>query len=378
MIQLIDVSKTYNGKDMVVENLNLEIKQGDLVVLVGESGCGKTTTMKMINRLEEASSGSIMIDGKDIRGVDPIELRRNIGYVIQRVGLFPHLTVGQNIGIVPWLTKNDPAKIAKKTIELLEMIGLKHEEYLNRFPNELSGGQQQRVGVARALANNPNIVLMDEPFSALDPITRGQLQNELLNLQEELHKTIVFVTHDVDEAIKIGDKIAVMQDGKIMQYDTPENVLKKPANQFIENFVGQDRLWKTPDMLRARDIMNKDYVRIGMNRPLAHAAELMREKNCEALVVFSSSGNKPDCMKGIIDRRQLNKEYDHDVRMKDIMSTDMVIVQPDTPLNKVLQLREKHKLRIIPVVENGVTVGIITEPSILSILTEIIPENEGF
>ncbi len=378
MIQLIDVSKTYNGKDMVVENLNLEIKQGDLVVLVGESGCGKTTTMKMINRLEEASSGSIMIDGKDIRGVDPIELRRNIGYVIQRVGLFPHLTVGQNIGIVPWLTKSDPAKIAKKTIELLDMIGLKHEEYLNRFPNELSGGQQQRVGVARALANNPDIVLMDEPFSALDPITRGQLQNELLNLQEELHKTIVFVTHDVDEAIKIGDKIAVMQDGKIMQYDTPENVLKKPANQFIENFVGQDRLWKTPDMLRARDIMNKDYVRIGMNRPLAHAAELMREKNCEALVVFSSSGNKPDYMKGIVERRQLNMEYDHDVRMKDIMRTDMVIVQPDTPLNKVLQLREKHKLRIIPVVENGATVGIITEPSILSILTEIIPENEGF
>ena len=378
MIELIDVSKTYNGKDMVVENLNLEIKQGDLVVLVGESGCGKTTTMKMINRLEELSSGSIMIDGKDIRGVDPIELRRNIGYVIQRVGLFPHLTVGQNIGIVPWLTKNDPAKIAKKTIELLEMIGLKHEEYLNRFPNELSGGQQQRVGVARALANNPDIVLMDEPFSALDPITRGQLQNELLNLQEELHKTIVFVTHDVDEAIKIGDKIAVMQDGKIMQYDTPEKVLKKPANQFIENFVGQDRLWKTPDMLRARDIMNKDYVRIGMNRSLAHAAELMREKNSEVLVVFSSSGNKPDCMQGIIDRRQLHKEYDHDVRMKDIMNTDMVTVQPDTPLNKVLQLRKNHKLRFIPVVEDGVTVGIITETSILSILTEIIPENEGF
>jgi len=323
MIQLIDVSKTFNGVDMVVDNLNLEIKQGELVVLVGESGCGKTTTMKMINRLEEVSSGTIMINGKDIKEANPIELRRNIGYVIQQVGLFPHLTVGQNIGIVPKLTKNDPAKIAKRTIELLEMTGLKHEDYLHRYPKELSGGQQQRIGVARALANNPDVVLMDEPFSALDPITRCQLQDELINLQEELHKTFVFVTHDVDEAIKIGDKIAVMQDGKIMQYDTPENILKKPANQFIENFVGQDRLWKTPDMLRARDIMDKNYE-----------------------------------------------------KMEKIEITDMVIVQPETPMNVVLQLREKHKLHIIPVVEEGITVGIITEPSILSLLAEIIPGSE--
>jgi len=378
VIELKQVCKTYNHKDMVVNNLNLHIKAGELVVLVGESGCGKTTTMKMINRLEESSSGSIFIDGKDIRGVDPIELRRNIGYVIQRVGLFPHLTVGQNIGIVPRLTKKDPAKIAKKTIELLDMVDLKHENYLNRFPNELSGGEEQRVGVARALANDPDIVLMDEPFSSLDPITRGQLQNELLKLQEELHKTIVFVTHDINEAIKIGDKIAVMQNGKIMQYDTPEKILKKPSNRFIENFVGQDRLWKTPDMLRARDIMKKDYVRIGMNRPLAHAVELMREKNCEALVVVSSSGNNPDYMKGMVGRRQINKECDHDVRMKAIMRTDVITVQPDTPLNEVLQLREKHKLRFIPVVEEGITMGIISEPSILNVLTEIIPESEGF
>lgn len=363
---------------MIVNNLNLHIKAGELVVLVGESGCGKTTTMKMINRLIEPTSGTIEINGQDIKGIDAIELRRNIGYVIQKVGLFPHLTVGQNIGVVPRLTKKDAKLIAQRTVELLDMVDLKHEEYLNRFPNELSGGQQQRVGVARALANDPDIVLMDEPFSALDPITREQLQNELLKLQEELHKTIVFVTHDVDEAIKIGDKIAVMQHGKIVQYDTPENVLKKPANRFIENFVGQDRLWKTPDMLRARDIMNKDYVRIGMNRSLAHAVELMREKNCEVLVVVSSSGNNPNDMKGMVGRRQLNKEYDHDVRMKDIMKTDVATVQPDAPLNEVLQLRGKHKLRFIPVVEEGVTVGIITEPSILGVLTEIIPESEGF
>lgn len=378
MIELIDVSKTYNGKDLIVNNLDLVIEKGELVVLVGESGCGKTTTMKMINRLEEATSGKILIDGKDIQEIDPIVLRRNIGYVIQQVGLFPHLTVGENIGIVPKLTKNDPEKIAKRTIELLDMVGLKHEDYLDRYPNELSGGQQQRVGVARALANEPDVVLMDEPFSALDPITREQLQNELLKLQEELHKTIVFVTHDIDEAIKIGDKIAVMQGGRIMQYDTPENVLKNPANEFIENFVGTDRLWKTPDMLRAQDIMNKDYVRIGMNRPLAHAVELMREKKTEVLVVVGSSGNDPDIIKGMVGRRQINKEYDHDVKMKDIMRTDVVTVNKETPLNEVLQLRQNNKLRFIPVVDEDIIVGIITESSILSVLTDIIPESEGF
>jgi len=332
----------------------------------------------MINRLEELTSGTILIDNNDIENIDPIELRRNIGYVIQQIGLFPHLTVGQNIGIVPRLTKNDPKKIAKRTKELLDMVDLRHEDYLNRYPKELSGGQQQRIGVARALANDPDIILMDEPFSALDPITRDQLQNELLKLQEELHKTIVFVTHDIDEAIKIGDRIAVMQDGKIVQYDTPENLLKNPASPFIESFVGKDRLWKTPDMLCARDIMNKDYVHIGMNRPVAHAIELMREKNCEALVVVSSSGNNPDYMKGMVGRRQLNKEYGHDVRMKDIMRTNVLTVPPDMPLNEVLHLREKYKLRFIPVVEDKLTVGLITEPSILNVLTEIIPESEGF
>jgi len=377
MISLEKVNKTYNGKDMVVKDLDLIINTGELVVLVGESGCGKTTTMRMINRLETPSSGDIKINDMNIRDIDAIELRRNIGYVIQKVGLFPHLTVGQNIGTVPKLEKKDPEGIRQKTIELLDMVDLPHEVYLDRYPNELSGGQQQRVGVARALANDPEIILMDEPFSALDPITRDQLQNELLKLQGELHKTIVFVTHDIDEAIKIGDRIAVMQDGNIVQYDTPENILKHPANDFIEQFVGKDRLWKTPEMLRAEDVMRKDFVKIGMNRPIGHAIELMKEKNCEFLVVVEGDGNQSSQFKGMVGKRQLNKPYDREVKMRDILKQDIETVGSQTQLTQVLMLRDEHKLRHIPVVEDGAIVGVVTAPSILNVLTDIIPESEG-
>ncbi|MEX1307635.1 MAG: betaine/proline/choline family ABC transporter ATP-binding protein [Eubacteriales bacterium] len=377
MISLEKVNKSYNGKDMVVKDLDLTINTGELVVLVGESGCGKTTTMKMINRLETPSSGSIKINDKDILDFDPMELRRNIGYVIQKVGLFPHLTVGQNIGTVPKLEKKDPYMIQQRTIELLDMVDLPHEVYLDRYPNELSGGQQQRVGVARALANEPEIILMDEPFSALDPITRDQLQNELLKLQGELHKTIVFVTHDIDEAIKIGDRIAVMQDGNIVQYDTPENILKHPATDFIETFVGKDRLWKTPEMLRAEDVMRKDFVKIGMNRPIGHAIELMKEKNCEVLVVVEGDGNQSSVYRGMVGKRQLNTPYDHEVKMKDILRQDIITVDPQAQLTQVLTLRDTHQVRHIPVVEDGAIVGLVTAPSILNVLTDIIPESEG-
>ena len=379
MIKLNNVSKSYDGKSYVIDELDIQIDNGELVVLVGESGCGKTTTMKMINRPIEPTGGEILIDDRDIKTFDKNDLRRNIGYVIQDVGLFPHLTIEKNIATVPLLCKKDKAEVMKRVEELLDLIELPHKEYAHRYPKELSGGQQQRVGVARALANDPDIILMDEPFSALDPITREQLQNELLKLQEELHKTIVFVTHDIDEALKLGDRIAVMSEGKILQYDTPEGILKNPTNDFVESFVGKDRLWKTPEMLRAEDIMNEDYVRIGMNRTLAHAIELMREKKCEALVVVDRSGNKPYKLQGMVGRRQLSKHYDHKDRMEDIMRTDVVTVPPDTSLTDVLELREKKKLRYIPVVDDdGKTLGLITESSILNILTDIIPESEGF
>jgi len=379
VINLKNVVKSYDGKKNVVDDLDLEIKSGELVVLVGESGCGKTTTMKMINRLIEPTSGDILIDGESIKTYDKNDLRRNIGYVIQDVGLFPHITIDKNIAIVPTLCKKDADEVTKRVEELLELIELPPEEYANRFPRELSGGQQQRVGVARALANDPDIILMDEPFSALDPITREQLQNELLRLQEELHKTIVFVTHDIDEAIKLGDRIAVMADGVIIQYDTPEEILKNPINEFVENFVGKDRLWKTPDMLKAEDIMSKKMVKIGQNRSIAHGIELMKEHNTNVLVVIDKMSEKKNKIVGIVGTNRFKGSIDHSVKMKDIMKSDIAKIPYDMCLVDVLNIRKERKVRFSPVVdENEKVIGIITNTSILNVLADIVPESEDY
>ena len=379
MIRLENIVKTYDGNKNVVDNLDLEIKSGELVVLVGESGCGKTTTMKMLNRLIEPTSGNIYIDGENIKSYEKNELRRNIGYVIQNVGLFPHLTIDKNIATVPMLSKKDPDGINKRVAELLDLIELPHEEYAHRYPRELSGGQQQRVGVARALANDPDIILMDEPFSALDPITREQLQNELLRLQEELHKTIVFVTHDIDEAIKLGDRIAVMADGNIIQYDAPEEILKNPVNEFVENFVGKDRLWKTPDMLKAEDIMSKKIVKIGQNRSVAHAIELMKEHNTEVLIVIDKISDTKSKTVGVVGSNRFRGVGDHSIKMKDIMKSDFIKIPYDMSLVDVLNIRKERNIRISPVVdENDKLMGVITNASILNVLADIVPESEEY
>jgi osmoprotectant transport system ATP-binding protein len=255
-ILLDGVTKQYSGTSTpAVDNVTMEIPAGEIVMLVGPSGCGKTTTMKMINRLIEPTSGRIMIGDDDVTRRDPDELRRHIGYVIQGAGLFPHFTVGDNIAIVPKLLKWDKDRIAARVDELLDLVSLDPEQYRDRYPRELSGGQQQRVGVARALAADPPVLLMDEPFGAVDPITRQRLQDELLRLQEELRKTIVFVTHDFDEAVKLGDRIAILQAGsQIVQYDTPEQILTHPANDFVRNFVGAGAALKQLSLTRIRDV----------------------------------------------------------------------------------------------------------------------------
>lgn len=255
-ILLEGVSKLYDGQSVpAVDNVTLEIPAGEIVMLVGPSGCGKTTTMKMINRLIEPTSGRILIGDEDVTHQDPDQLRRRIGYVIQGAGLFPHLTVGDNIALVPRLLKWDKKRTSDRVDELLDLVSLEPEKYRDRYPRELSGGQQQRIGVARALAADPPVLLMDEPFGAVDPITRQRLQDELLRLQEELHKTIVFVTHDFDEAVKLGDRIAILQVGsKIVQYDTPEQILANPADDFVSDFVGHGAALKQLTLTRVRDV----------------------------------------------------------------------------------------------------------------------------
>jgi osmoprotectant transport system ATP-binding protein len=241
MLRLEAVGKRYGGR-WVVGDLSIDVAEGEVCVLIGPSGCGKTTTLKMINRLVEPSSGRIYLDNEDVTHVDPVKLRRRMGYVIQQVGLFPHQTVAENVATVPHLLGWERQRVRERVDELLQLIGLDPGDYRGRYPDELSGGQRQRVGVARALAADPPVLLMDEPFGAIDPIARDRLQAEFLRLQAELRKTVVFVTHDIDEAVRLGDRIAVLRQGGVLeQYDTPAEVLGQPATPFVADFVGQDR-----------------------------------------------------------------------------------------------------------------------------------------
>ncbi|GHF58487.1 osmoprotectant transport system ATP-binding protein [Amycolatopsis bartoniae] len=255
-IQLEHVTKRYPGtRQPAVEDVTMTIPAGKIVILVGPSGCGKTTTMRMINRLIEPTSGKITIGGEDALKIDPDRLRRKVGYAIQQAGLFPHFTVAQNIAVVPGLLGWNKKKVAARVEEMLDLVGLDPEQFHDRYPRQLSGGQQQRVGVARALAADPPVLLMDEPFGAVDPITRGNLQDELLRLQSELHKTIVFVTHDFDEAVKLGDKIAVLgPQSSILQYDTPDAILANPADDTVAGFVGAGASLKQLTLQRVRDV----------------------------------------------------------------------------------------------------------------------------
>ena len=281
-IVLDGVTKKYPGtSSAAVDSVNMTIPAGEIVMLVGPSGCGKTTTMKMINRLIEPTEGRILIGDEDVTDKDPDELRRHVGYVIQGAGLFPHYTVGDNIALVPRLLKWDKKRVEDRVNEMLDLVSLDPDTYKNRYPRELSGGQQQRVGVARALAADPPVLLMDEPFGAVDPITRQRLQDELLRLQVELRKTIVFVTHDFDEAVKLGDRIAILDVGsEIVQYDTPEQILTNPASDFVRGFVGAGSALKQLNLTRVRDVKLDEaaYAHIGddPSAALAKAEELGR------------------------------------------------------------------------------------------------------
>ncbi len=280
------VTKRYGNGPPAVTDLSLEIRAGEICVLVGPSGCGKTTTMKMVNRLVEPTSGRVTIDGADVASLPPVDLRRRIGYVIQQVGLFPHLTVAENVAVVPRLLGWGEARIRARVEELLELVGLDPGAYRSRYAAALSGGERQRVGVARAMAADPSVLLMDEPFGAVDPIRRERLQNEFLRLQARLRKTIVFVTHDVDEAIKMADRIAILQVGGVLaQYDSPDRLLAAPASPFVEHFVGADRGLKRLSLARVRDLPLESPVTVAVGESFAAARRRLPDRTTWALVI---------------------------------------------------------------------------------------------
>ncbi len=291
-IELENLTKRFpGGAQPAVDNVSMEIKAGEVVVFVGPSGCGKSTTLKMINRLIEPTGGRIRMGGEDVTDIDPVGLRRKVGYAIQSAGLFPHMTVAQNIGLVPKMIGWPKARIRKRTEELLDLVGLDPGEFHGRYPRQLSGGQQQRVGVARALAADPPVLLMDEPFGAVDPITRDHLQDELIRLQHELRKTIVFVTHDFDEAIKLGDRIAVLRErSHIAQFDTPEAILTNPADDFVSGFVGAGAALKRLNLTRVRDVEITDYPTVTVDDPLQQIFNRLRAAGNNEILLLDRRG----------------------------------------------------------------------------------------
>jgi osmoprotectant transport system ATP-binding protein len=374
MIKFENVSKKYGDGPEAVKSLNFEINNGELLVLIGPSGCGKTTTMKMINRLITHSEGKITIDGRDIDTLDPVLLRRNIGYVIQQIGLFPHNTIEENIALIPKLKKWKAPEIKERVYQLLDMVGLNPDIFAKRYPRELSGGQQQRVGVARALAANPDIILMDEPFGALDPLTREQLQSELLRIQGEMHKTIVFVTHDMDEALKLGDRIAVMKEGELLQLDTPDRLLSNPAHGFVEEFIGKKRLYQNPDYIPVTDIMRDNPAIALPSRTPAVAISFMRQRLTDTLIISDENGK----LLGVVSGYELQAEKENIQTVMEIMRPVETILENTATAKDALQLITKAAYGIIPVVDEAKkVVGVVTRGSLLSFFANQWSEKRG-
>ncbi|WP_022849816.1 ABC transporter ATP-binding protein [Limisalsivibrio acetivorans] len=348
MIKLSEVFKDF-GETRAVNSLSLNIEKGDFCVLIGPSGCGKSTTLRMINRIIEPSGGTIELNGEDIRHKNPVLLRRNIGYVIQSVGLFPHMSVRDNVAVVPKLLKTAKNEIDERAEYLMGLVGLEPSEYLDKYPSQLSGGEAQRVGVARALAADPEILLMDEPFGALDPITREHLQRRLTKIQEELKKTIVFVTHDIDEAIRLATKVAIMKDGNLVQFDTPEDILTNPANRFVKEFIGTDRALKrltrkkVSEFSKApRDIERSDRV-----------SELA-EKYPEGTYLWVTDSE--DRLLGWMRMPDEKNGYTAEELMTSAPESEFA-VSPEDDLKEALSKMMWHGVKTLPVVEGDRVVG---------------------
>jgi osmoprotectant transport system ATP-binding protein len=358
-IEIHNVSKKYDD-NYAVRDLNLDIIGGELLILIGGSGSGKTTTLKMINRLIPPDEGEIIINGVNTKDFDLVTLRRNIGYVIQEIGLFPHLTVGDNIGLIPKLERWDNDKINKRVIELLRLVDLNPEMFKNRFPRELSGGQQQRVGLARSLALDPRLLLMDEPFGALDPILRRQLHDEFLNIKKDIGRTIVFVTHDIDEAFKLGDRIGIMHEGVLLQVDTPEELILNPKNEIVANLVDADRKFRHLDTLVVKELMtvfDKKYV-FQYDLKSDDALKKMMKNNIELGII-----EKNDNFIGWVTMKDLLKNDKND-SIEKIISTP-ISFNPNDNLSSALNEMKKKNQSIAIVLEKNKPIGLLFADRVL-------------
>jgi len=330
LIKLEYVGKTYTDGTEAVKDLTMEIKQGEFCIFLGPSGCGKTTSMKMINRLIPLTTGKIYVDGVDALELDQNELRRGVGYAIQNIGLFPHRTVAENIATVPTLLKWPKQKKRKRAEELLNLVGMDPKTFIDRYPSELSGGQQQRIGVARCLGADPPILLMDEPFGAIDPITRSKLQDEFLKIQAKIKKTIAFVTHDINEAIKMGDTIALMREGELVQYTDPATLLGSPKNEFVRNFIGADRVLKGLRLLKAKDVMQEPPLTVKVGEDPMQVKARMESENLRWSMLTEDGGH----FLGWITCDDLEAAKP----IREVIIPPTITAAPDTPLNEALSM----------------------------------------
>ncbi len=362
MIEFRNVSKSFVKGVKAVDSLNLKIDKGEFICFIGTSGSGKTTSMRLINRMETISEGDIFIEGKNIKDSDEVELRRQIGYVIQQIGLMPHMTIYENIIIVPSLLGWDQEKMRKTAVDLMNRIGL-DVNLLESYPSELSGGMQQRIGVIRALAADQEIILLDEPFGALDPITRESLQRLIKRLQIEMNKTIVFVTHDMDEALLLADRIVIMDKGRVIQIGTPQEILTNPANDFVKNLIGEDRLSQSSfEYETVEKIMLKNPIKINQNDTVGNLARLMNETKVDDVLVVDNEG----ILTGRVDLYSLTQNLDDKLLVKDIMKTVTFVLNTTSIRDSIYYIRDLSYRNLSVVDEKGKLVGLVTRSSIVS------------
>ena len=371
MIEFQNVSMAYKDRP-VLNHVDLTIQDSEFFVLIGSSGCGKTTLLKSINKLLNVQKGKLLINGTPVDRIKTNQLPNLVGYVVQAGGLFPHLTVEENIALVMRIAGYPSERISERVTEMLRMVDLDPDTYRNQYPSQLSGGQQQRVGVARAFAVDPPIVLMDEPFSALDPMTRAELQDEIHTLQKKTRKTVVFVTHDMDEAIKLADRICIIQDGKVAQCDTPENILKHPANQYVTEFIGANRLWANPEYIRAADIMRRRPFTISKGRTVIQALQIMRHNSVDSLLVL----DKGQTLLGVVWLEELIGKREADP-IEYYISDDYIAVEGETSLKEIIATIDYDVSGIIPVIQHDrKLLGYLTKSIILATMSkQFVPEH---